>query len=87
MQINFSYIHLLPIRFNTMTGQWSTLSSMNVPRAWPSAAVFENKIFLLGGFDGMSRLRSVEFYDPETDTWTFVSNMNVNRAGCAAAVV
>ena len=60
---------------------------MNTARAWPAVAIFDNKIFVMGGFDGSNRLRSVEVYDPHTDSWTFVSNMNMARAGGAATVV
>ena len=70
-----------------MTKQWTTLSPMNTPRAWPACAVVDNKIFVMGGFDGANRLRSVEVYDIESDTWSFISTMNVCRAGCGSAVV
>ncbi|KAJ8321923.1 hypothetical protein KUTeg_000394 [Tegillarca granosa] len=73
--------------FNTMTNQWTTISSMNTPRAWPGVAVFDGRVYVIGGFDGSSRLRSVEVYDFDSDRWTFISNMIVSRAGCGAAVV
>ena len=60
---------------------------MNTPRAWPGISAFDGKIYLIGGFDGTSRLRSVEVYDVETDRWVFINNMLVSRAGCGAAVV
>lgn len=60
---------------------------MNRPRAWPGAAVFDGRIYILGGFDGTNRLRSAEVYDIDVDRWVFISNMIVNRAGCGAAVV
>lgn len=70
-----------------MTNQWTTISSMNTPRAWPGVAVFDGRVYVIGGFDGSSRLRSVEVYDFDSDRWTFISNMIVSRAGCGAAVV
>ena len=60
---------------------------MNTPRAWPAAAVFDNRIFVMGGFDGFNRLRNAEVFDPENDQWTYCSNMNISRAGSGAAVV
>lgn len=74
-------------RYNTQTHQWQPVAPLNTPRAWPSVAVYDNKIFVLGGFDGAHRLSSVEVYDPETDTWRFVQDMNICRAGCGAAVL
>lgn len=60
---------------------------MNRTRAWPAVAVFDNKIYVMGGYDGHTRLRTVEMYDPESNEWSYVSSMNVGRAGCGAAVV
>ncbi|XP_071960871.1 kelch-like protein 18 [Antedon mediterranea] len=74
-------------RYNTQTHQWSPIQPMQVARAWPSVVAFDNQIYVFGGFDGTNRLRSVEKYNPHTDTWTFVANMSVCRAGCGAAVV
>ena len=70
-----------------LTRQWTTLSPMNTPRAWPGVAIFDGRIFILGGFDGSNRLRSAEAYDIDADHWAFISNMLVSRAGCGAAVV
>ncbi|XP_033099708.1 kelch-like protein 17 [Anneissia japonica] len=74
-------------RYNTQTHQWSSIQPMQVARAWPAVVVFDNQIYVFGGFDGTNRLRSVEKYNPHTDTWTFVANMSACRAGCGAAVV
>lgn len=38
-----------------------------------------------GGYDGNSFLKSVECYDPSTDTWTSVCPMNVKRSRVALA--
>lgn len=60
---------------------------MNTQRAWPGVAILDNNIYVIGGFDGINRLRSVEVYNPDQDSWTFISGMNICRAGCAAAVL
>ena len=74
-------------RYNPSTHQWMPVAPLHTPRAWPAVAVFDRKIFVIGGFDGLNRLGSVEVYDPEMDTWRFVQDMNVPRAGCGAAVL
>ncbi len=74
-------------RYNTLTHQWSTVAQMNTARAWPAVAVIDKKIYIMGGFDGSHRLRTVECYDPECDSWTFISAMQTNRAGLGAAVL
>jgi N-acetylneuraminic acid mutarotase len=47
---------------------------------------FENYFLILGGYDGISLLRSVERYDLHTSTWSMVASMLTPRsgAGCAA---
>lgn len=60
---------------------------MNTPRAWPGVTVFDGRIYVLGGFDGSSRLRTAEMYDPETNRWTYINSMITPRAGCSSAVV
>lgn len=74
-------------RYNPQTHQWQPIAPLNTPRAWPSVAVYDNKIFVLGGFDGAHRLSSVEVYDPDTDTWRFMQDMNTCRVGSGAAVL
>lgn len=60
---------------------------MNCPRAWPSVAVVDGRIYVMGGFDGSNRLRSVEVYDPDHDTWAFIASLNICRAGSGATVL
>ncbi len=74
-------------RYDLWNNEWTRMSPMNTPRAWPACVVFDNKIYAIGGYNGTNRLRSVEVYDPETDRWTYMNNMATCRAGCAAAVV
>ena len=74
-------------RYNPSTDQWIAVASMMTPRAWPAAGVLNNKIVVLGGFDGANRLSSVEIYDPEEDRWKHVCHMNIRRAGCGGAVI
>lgn len=74
-------------RFNTLTRHWTTIRSMQKPRAWAGVAIFDNRIYICGGFDGQNRLGDAEMYDPETDQWTYICKMIVPRAGCGAAVV
>ncbi|XP_064652779.1 kelch-like protein 12 isoform X2 [Lineus longissimus] len=74
-------------KYNTITQQWTTLTAMNTPRAWPAATVYEGKIYAMGGFDGFNRLRTAEVYDPENDSWSYISNMNISRAGSGSAIV
>ncbi|RUS88789.1 hypothetical protein EGW08_003419 [Elysia chlorotica] len=74
-------------RYNTTTRQWTTVAPMNTPRAWFGIAVFYNRIYVCGGFDGNTRLKLCEMYNPETNSWSGISEMMIGRAGCGATVV
>ena len=76
-----------PLRYNTVTRQWVTITPMTTPRAWFGVAVFDSRIYVCGGFDGSSRLRHCEMYDVDTDSWTVITDMSIGRAGCGATVV
>ena len=38
-----------------------------------------DKLFVCGGFDGVSSLETVEQYDPDCDRWTMAANMKKHR--------
>lgn len=39
-----------------------------------------NHIYVMGGYDGTNQLNTVERYDVETDSWTFISSMRHRRS-------
>ncbi|XP_078493949.1 kelch-like protein 12 [Ciona intestinalis] len=59
---------------------------MQTPRCWFAAVVFNNAIYAIGGYDGKQRLKSVEKYNVDDDTWVYVENMNKERSRHAACV-
>ena len=55
---------------------------MLVGRTQPAAGVLQDKLFVSGGCNNQSEaLKSVECYDPGTDTWSRVADMNIPRYG------
>jgi hypothetical protein len=42
---------------------------------------FKDKIYVCGGFDGISRHNSMEFYDPTIDKWTLLDSASIGREG------
>lgn len=52
---------------------------MSTARSRVGVAVVNGLLYAIGGYDGQSRLRTVEVYNPETDTWTKVASMNTQR--------
>ena len=49
------------------------------PRAYHGTACLGNKIYIVGGFDGMEYFNSVRCFDPLTKTWSEVAPMNAKR--------
>ena len=54
---------------------------MPTPRLKAAGAVIENKIYVSGGFLQAEVLHSVFCYDPASNSWTEVANMNKRRRG------
>ncbi|KAK6028249.1 kelch repeat protein [Ostertagia ostertagi] len=50
------------------------------------SAVLHGAMYAAGGYDGLSQLSSVEKYNPFTNEWTAVSDMNTSRLFVALAV-
>lgn len=48
--------------------------------------VLHSCIYAAGGYDGQDQLNSVERYDVETETWTFVASMKHRRSALGIAV-
>ena len=51
---------------------------MQTLRVEPGVAALENKIYITGDHDGEG-MSSVDCYDPATNTWSQVANMNIAR--------
>lgn len=61
--------------------QWKLVAPMNVKRSRVALSANMGKLWAIGGYDGESNLSTVEVYDPETDSWTFVASMCAHGGG------
>lgn len=43
------------------------------------------KVYVVGGCDTWNCLNTVECYDPETDSWSFIKPIITPRRGCGLA--
>jgi N-acetylneuraminic acid mutarotase len=68
---------------------WTEKAPMPTARISLTTSVVDGKIYAIGGYarQGASRLRTVEEYDPATDTWTTKAPMPTARAGHSSSVV
>lgn len=44
------------------------------------AAALNDKLFVCGGYDGVTSLSMVECYDPDKNCWTILNSMNKHRS-------
>lgn len=78
--------------YNPDTNTWSTLAPKPT-NARSFAVVYDGEIYLFGGYDDndVTEIRTyydvVEAYDPNTDTWRFVTNMPKAITNVAIATI
>ena len=74
-------------RYNPKTDTWNIVGHLVTPRQGVNAMVCRNKIYVLGGFDGVERLQSVECFEVKWNgslQWHHVPNMITCRSNFAA---
>ncbi|XP_069966839.1 kelch-like protein 5 [Bactrocera oleae] len=60
----------------TTSGGWEYVKSLNVGRCSASAVTFNGKIYVVGGInDRRTESKSVECYNPDSNTWTSCADM------------
>ena len=75
--------------FDIETQEWAFGPSMSTPRSGVKAVVYRQKIFVMGGFDGEQRLRSVECLDmtQPLPSWSSAADMITTRSNFSVTVV
>ena len=68
-------------------GRWTPKADMPMPRWGLSTSAVAGTIYAIGGFEQGSALRTVEAYDPKTNTWTKKTDMPTPRTLLATSVV
>ena len=70
---------------------WSEKKSMPTARAAATAAVYEGKIYVIGGYYDknkiLTRTNVTEVYDPQTDTWETKQPLQTARSWAGSTVV
>ena len=72
--------------YNPPSNSWSSIEPMNVARSNAGAAFLNRKIFVVGGWDGVS-LSSVEYYDLVTSEWVRVNSLPRATTGIRCCVL
>ena len=74
-------------RYDPTSNAWASVAPMLVPRARHAMAVFNGRLYAIGGYGGSDRLASVESYNPKSNTWETVAPISSKRDYCAAAIM
>jgi len=74
-------------KYDPVTDTWITISPIPTPRIEFATAVYENKIYVIGGKESRASLSTVEVYDPATNSWTSRTSMPTARDSMQANVV
>ena len=74
-------------KYNPIRNEWKQLASMATERAAHCAVVLEDLIYVIGGSDRHTTLKSVECYDPSTNQWRQAPDLTNARRNFSAATV
>ena len=68
--------------------QWFELrSELPTRRCRAGVVVLDNLVYCVGGFNGTQRVKTVDYYDPQTDRWSQVAPMEFRRATLGADIL
>ena len=88
-----SICHRTTEMYDPHTNRWTQKSPMNKRRGGVSVASYNGHLYVFGGHDlpvsnpACQRTSSIEKYDPVTDTWTFIANLDMGRDSISVAVL
>ena len=67
---------------------WRYAAPMNAKRSGVSAVRLPgDRVFVIGGYDGASRQRTTEFYNPQSNKWTYGPSMETARSNFATCFI
>ncbi|KAA0719454.1 Kelch-like protein 6 [Triplophysa tibetana] len=72
-------------KYNASLNKWIQIEFLNTGRWRHKMAVLGGKVYVLGGFDGIHRLNSVEAYDPFHNNWTEAAPLMLSVSSFSAA--
>lgn len=73
--------------YNLRRNAWSSVATIGNKRLQFGVAVLDDKLFIVGGRDGLKTLNTVDCFDPHTKERTAVTPMNIHRHGLGVGVL
>uniref|UniRef100_H0VDF3 Kelch like family member 4 n=1 Tax=Cavia porcellus TaxID=10141 RepID=H0VDF3_CAVPO len=68
-------------KYDLRTNSWLHIGSMNGHRLQFGVAVIDNKLYIVGGRDGLKTLNTVECFNPVDKIWMVMPPMSMHRHG------
>ncbi|XP_072421327.1 kelch-like protein 25 [Chiloscyllium punctatum] len=62
-------------RFDCDTNQWTRVGDMTAKRMSCHAVASGNKLYVVGGYFGTQRCKTLDCYDPTSDTWSSITTV------------
>jgi N-acetylneuraminic acid mutarotase len=73
--------------YHPATNTWTTEASMPTARYGAVGGVMDGKLYVAGGWAGVTPVSTLEVYDPVANTWAARTDMPTARGGAGAGVV
>lgn len=74
-------------KYDPSTDTWTIIATLDVGRDSIGASVLGSYIYLVGGYDGATYLKSVQKYDPEKNEFETLKSISYARAGASVVAV
>ncbi|XP_053163758.1 kelch-like protein 6 isoform X4 [Hemicordylus capensis] len=72
-------------KYNSSINKWIQIEYLNVGRWRHKMTVLGGKVYVIGGFDGIQRINSVETYDSFHNCWSEAAPLMINVSSFGAA--
>lgn len=72
--------------YNPEIDQWTLITPMLTPRSGIRVLAYKTTIYAVGGFNGVSRLNTIERYNMKSNTWEPGPEMSTARSNFAIEV-
>jgi len=66
--------------------QWTVVANMSHKRIAAGLTVVNRFLYAVGGFDGVTRLNTMEKYYPEENRWISCPPMSTSRSGAGMSI-
>jgi N-acetylneuraminic acid mutarotase len=73
--------------YDPISDTWTTLPSMPAPRFAYASAAYQNRLYIMGGWDGQRYVDTLLIYDAAAQRWTTGAPLPLARGFSAAAVL